>query len=182
MLKHTFLVFSFLRYTFCKPLKLLIRKERIVMENILIDKLESLFNVGVGNKFDYVGLYVSSEGSYVIDRTDGISYTDYFSADSKFEAIEILFEKIEEMIDEVRERTTQRHNELKEDFSYDYEKSDKEHREELDKIAINALYGVQSQSLKNYFNRNELEAAEYLHNKLVENYNLHQIPHIGFND
>ncbi|KAF0821288.1 hypothetical protein V7200_23410 [Cytobacillus firmus] len=145
------------------------------MEKLIKEDMENLFNVGVGNQFDYVGFYKGEKGNYLIDRTDGQTYTDDFLAENTTEAIEILFEKVEEMIDEAQRWLLKRYSEL--DRENPYESREEELREELqDKlkvVVITALYRLQYKNLKSIITEEqELQLAELKYNRLVKKYRL----------
>lgn len=129
----------------------------------------------MGNQFDYVGFYKGEKGNYLIDRTDGQTYTDDFLAENTTEAIEILFEKVEEMIDEAQRWLLKRYSEL--DRENPYESREEELREELqDKlkvVVITALYRLQYKNLKSIITEEqELQLAELKYNRLVKKYRL----------
>ncbi|AMX00358.1 hypothetical protein [Rummeliibacillus stabekisii] len=149
------------------------------MKELLKEDMDNLFNVGVGNQFDFVGCYMGEKGSYLIDRTDGQTYTDDFQAESKDEAIKLLFEKVEEMIDEFQIRLSNYYSEMNE--GYPDENFEEELKEKLDNAALTALYKIQRYDLKSYFSENELQLAELMHKKLVERYELKEVKDIDFN-
>jgi len=155
------------------------------MEKLLKEEMENLFNVGVGNQFNFVGCYKGEKGSYLIDRTDGQTYTDDFLAENTTEAIEILFEKVEEMIDEAQRWLIKRYSEL--DREYPYESREEVLREELqDKlkvVLITALYRLQYKNLKSIITEEqELQLAELKYNRLVEKYELKEEADLHFNN
>lgn len=141
--------------------------------------MENLFNVGVGNQFDYVGFYADKEGCFIIDRTDGQTYTDDYQADSMGEAIKLLFEKVEEMIDEVQVRLSDYYSKMNED--YPDENFEEVLKEKLDNAALTALYKIQRSDFKSILSEEELQLAELMHNKLVERYELKAVKYIDFN-
>ncbi|WP_156289884.1 hypothetical protein [Oceanobacillus salinisoli] len=152
------------------------------MEEVIKEEMDNLFNVGVGNQYDYVGFYIDKEKEKVrclIDRTDGATYTDDFIAESKVEAIILLFEKVEEMVDEVQSRISDYYSEIAAEVPE--EKNDEELKEKLEYAALCALYKIQRTDLKSLFNEDELKLAELKHNKLVERYNLKEVNDISFN-
>ncbi len=149
------------------------------MEDVIKDDLDKLFNVDVGNEYDYVGFYIDKEeGRFLIDRTDSSSYTKDFIAKSKAEAISLLFEKIEEMVDEVQSRISDYYSEIA--AEYPDEKNDKELKEKLEEAALCALHNVQRTNLKTFCNEDELKLAELKHNELVERYELKEVNDISF--
>lgn len=143
------------------------------------DEMDNLFNVGVGNQMDYVGFYIGENGNYLIDRTDGHSYTNDYPAESRIEALKLLFDKVEEMIDEAQDRLFNNYSEMKEEFLE--ENFEDELEEKMDTIAFTALYKIQRTDLKLLLNEDELHLAESKHNKLVERYNLKEVENIDFN-
>lgn len=143
------------------------------------DEMDNVINVGVGNQMEYVGFYVGEDGNYLVDRTDGHSYTDDYPAENKIDAIKLLFEKVEEMIDESQTRLSAYYDEKQGDHpEVNFEE---ELKEKLDKIALTALYEIQRSDLKTVFNENELIFAESKHNSLVDRYNLKEVKDIDFN-
>lgn len=148
------------------------------MEKLLKEEMDYLFNVGVGNQLDYVGCYKDEKGGYLIDRTDGQTYTDDFLAETTIEAIELLFEKVEEMIDEVQIRLIDYFSQMKDEYYQDH--GDKELKGKLDNVALSALYKIQRSNLKSYFNEDELQLAALKHGKLVERYELKIVEDIDF--
>lgn len=155
------------------------------MEKLIKEEMENLFNVGVGNQFNFVGCYKGEKGSYLIDRTDGQTYTDDFLADNTTEAIEILFEKVEEMIDEAQRWLLKRYSGL--DRENPYESREEELREELqDKlkvVVITALYRLQYKNLKSIITEEqELQLAELKYNRLVKKYGLKEEGDLHFNN
>jgi hypothetical protein len=150
------------------------------MEEVIKEEMVNIFNVGVGNQYDYVGFYMDEEKvRFLIDRTDGVSYTDDFIAESKIEAISILFEKVEEMIDEVESRLSDYYSEIS--AEHPEEKNDEELKEKLEDAALTALYKIQRTNIKSFFYEDELKLAELKHNKLVERYELKEMNDINFN-
>lgn len=149
------------------------------MKELLKDDMDNLFNVGVGNQFDFVGCYKDEKGTYLIDRTDGQTYTDDFLAENAIEAIKLLFEKVEEMIDEAQSRLTDYFSEI--EAEHPDENVDEELKEKLEKTSLKALYKIQRTDLKTFFNEDELQLAEFFHNKLVERYELKEEKDISFN-
>lgn len=148
------------------------------MEKLLKEEMDNLFNVGVGNQLDYVGCYKDEKGGYLIDRTDGQTYTDDFLAETTIEAIELLFEKVEEMIDDVQIRLIDYFSQMKDEYYQDYD--DKELKGKLDNVALSALYKIQRSNLKSFFNEDELQLAALKHGKLVERYELKIVEDIDF--
>lgn len=145
------------------------------MAELLKEDMDNLFNVGVGNQFDFVGCYKGEKGIYLIDRTDGQTYTDDFLAENTTEAIELLFEKVEEMIDEVQRWLIKKYAELERENPF--ESREDELREELqDKLQLvvtTALYRMQYKNLKNIITEDqEFELAELKYHRLVEKYEL----------
>jgi hypothetical protein len=149
------------------------------MKELLKEEMENLFNVGVGNELDFVGFYEDKEGCFIIDRTDGQTYTDDYMADSKDEAIKLLFEKVEEMIDEVQIRLYNYYSNLNE--CYPDENFEEELKEKLDNAALTALYKIQRSDLKSFFSEDGLQLVELMHKKLVERYELKEVKDIDFN-
>lgn len=150
------------------------------MEEIIKEEMDNLLNVGVGNQYDYVGFYIHKEKvGCIIDRTDGVSYTNDFIAENKIEAIHLLFEKVEEMVDEVQSRILDYYSEIA--AEYPEEKYDKELKEKLAHAALYALYEIQRTDLKSLFNEDELKLAELEHNKLIERYELKEVNDVSFN-
>ncbi|MCF2650056.1 MULTISPECIES: hypothetical protein [Niallia] len=149
------------------------------MEDVIKDDLDNLFNVDVGNEYDYVGFYIDKEeGRFLIDRTDSSSYTNDFIAESKAEAISLLFEKIEEMVDEVQSRISEYYSDIA--AEHPDEKNGKELKEKLEEASLCALYNVQRTNLKTFCNEDELKLAELKHNELVERYALKEVNDISF--
>ncbi|MFE4525698.1 hypothetical protein ACOQFO_07240 [Ureibacillus sp. MALMAid1270] len=151
------------------------------MEKLLKEEMENLFNVGVGNQFNFVGCYKGEKGSYLIDRTDGQTYTDDFLAENTTEAIEILFEKVEEMIDEAQRWLLKRYSEL--DRENPYESRDEELQDKLKVVVITALYRLQYKNLKSIITEEqELQLAELKYNRLVKKYGLKEEVDLHFNN
>ncbi|WNS75684.1 hypothetical protein RRV45_01140 [Bacillus sp. DTU_2020_1000418_1_SI_GHA_SEK_038] len=155
------------------------------MEKLIKEEMENLFNIGVGDQFNFVGCYKGEKGSYLIDRTDGQTYTDDFLAENTTEAIEILFEKVEEMIDDAQRWLSKRYSEL--DRENPYESREEELREELQdklkEVVITALYRLQYENLKNIITEEqELQLAELKYNRLVKKYGLKEEVDLHFNN
>lgn len=154
------------------------------MEKLLKEEMDNLFNVGVGNQLDYVGCYKDEKRGYLIDRTDGQTYTDDFLAETTIEVIQLLFEKVEEMIDEEQKWLINRYSELERENPY--EDRQEELREELqDKLkeAVTiALYMLQFKNLKSIITEEkELQLAELKYNRLIEKYELKEEVDLLFN-
>ena len=147
--------------------------------NQIKDEMDNLFNVGVGNQMEFVGFYKGEDGNYIIDRTDGHSYTDDYLAESKIEAINLLFEKVEEMIDDAQSRLKNYYSEIEEEYTEGI--NNEEIIERLEKVSLTALYKIQRTDLKSCFNEDELQLVELKHNKLVERYGLKEVKDISFN-
>ncbi|BCB40549.1 hypothetical protein BCJMU51_5467 [Bacillus cereus] len=155
------------------------------MKELLKEDMDNLFNVGVGNQFDFVGCYKGEKGIYLIDRTDGQTYTDDFLTENTTEAIELLFEKVEEMIDEAYRWLIKRYAELERENPF--ESREDELREELqDKLQVvvtTALYRIQYKNLKKIITeKQEFELAEILYHRLVEKYELNKEVDLHFNN
>jgi hypothetical protein len=153
------------------------------MKELLKEDMDNLLNVGVGNQFDFVGCYKDEKGNYLIDRTDGQTYTDDFFAETTIEAIGLLFEKVEEMIDESLEWIIKRYSEF--DQENPYENREEKLREELqDKLKVvvtSAFYRLQYKNLKNIFTEEqELQLAELKYNRLIEKYGLKEESDLHF--
>lgn len=149
------------------------------MEKILKEEMDNLFNVGLGNQFDFVGFYDDGNGFYIVDRTDGQTYTVDYPADTKAEAIELIFEKVEDMIDDEHNRIIDRCNEIAEVSNEEI--NEEELHERLEEIAKKALYSLQRYDLKKYFGDMELRVAEAKHDRLVAKYNLKHEEYLQFN-
>ncbi|MEZ7792190.1 hypothetical protein [Niallia circulans] len=155
------------------------------MKELLKEDMDNLFNVGVGNQFDFVGCYKGEKGNYLIDRTDGQTYTDDFFAETAIATIGLLFEKVEEMIDESLKWIIKRYSEFEGENGNPYENGEEELREELqDKLKVvvtTALYRLQYKNLKNIFTEEqELQLAELKYNRLIEKYGLKEESDLHF--
>ncbi|SES89025.1 hypothetical protein SAMN05421676_10233 [Salinibacillus kushneri] len=141
------------------------------MNELIKEEYDNLLNIGVGNKFDYVGVYKNEKGVYLIDRTDGQTYTDDYLAEDVSECVLTLFDKVEEMIDEAKSQLLEKHLERK-NTEPDYEKSEHDLCEDMLCLEKTALSSLQYSVLKGFLPEHELRMAEQLHNRLVAKYEL----------